>query len=188
MKKMISVILAFFLTFMISGVSFGGKILEPPPPPSKPPADVTGAYVKGYFTVAYDKANPPQYTHHNVHAVLQWDRTGVKEGMVKGIEKGKVGSIDLKKLMKTVISPQAVHLFSTTVYKPQSESLCKYTGEFLRETYGYLPNTLHVQKAFGVPECTCYMTELRIINQDFCGDQQHAMIHGEVQILLYIPK
>lgn len=188
MKKMISVILAFIFTFMIGGVSFGGKILEPPPPPSKPPADVTGAYVKGYFTVAYDKAYPHKYTHHNVHAVLEWDRTGAKNGMVKGIEKGKVGSIDLKKLTKTAIPPQPKHLFSTTVYKPDNENLCKYNGEFLRGTYGHLPNELRVQEAFGVPDGKCYITKLEITDKDFCGDQPNAMIRGEVEILIYIPK
>jgi hypothetical protein len=136
MKRMISVILTLIFTFTINGVTFGGilPLPHPIPLPLRPPADVTGAYVKGYFTVGYDKANFPQYTHHNVHAVLEWDRTGVKEGMVKGIEKGKVGSIDLKKLTKRVISVQEVHLFSATISEPKSQNLCSYPEDYLKGT------------------------------------------------------
>lgn len=190
MKRKISVILAFIFTFIIHGVAFGGGIAPPCPLP-KPPDHATGAYVKGYFTVAYDKANLPQYTHHDVHAVLEWDRTGAKKGMVRGIEKGKVGSIDLNKLTKRVIPVKQVHLFSAAIPEPDSQNLCNYTEDFFTEKYCDLPNKLRVQAAFGVPQATCYITQIKIINKDFCGDlkkqEPDAMIRGEVEILLYIP-
>ena len=191
MKRSSLVILAFIFAFIIYGVALGGFAPQPPIP--KPPENPTGAYVKGYFTVAYDKTNLPQCTHHNVHAVLEWDRTGAKEGMVKGIEKGKVGSIDLKKLTKRVIPVNEVHLFSATIPETKSHNLCKYTEDYLRAVYWDLPNKLRVPAAFGFPpQAMYYITKLKIINKDFCGDlnkqEPDAMIRGEVEILLYIPK
>jgi len=188
MKRKISVILAFIFIFIIHGVAFAGGKAQPCP---EPPENPTGAYVKGYFTAAYDKANLPQYTHHNVHAVLEWDRTGAKKGMVKGIEKGKVGSIDLKKLTKRVIPVKEVHLFSATLKEPDSMNLCSYEEKFLRDKYCDLPDTMGVPAAFGLPQAKACVTQIKIINKDFCGDahkqEPDAMIRGEVEILLYIP-
>ncbi len=188
MKRKISVILAFIFTFIIHGVGFGGggKVQLP-----KPPDNPTGVYVKGYFTAGYDKTNLSQYTHHNVHAVLEWDRTGAKKGMVRGIEKGKVGSIDLKKLTKKVTPIEGVHLFSAAINKPESINLCDYTEKYLKGEYSYLPDKLGVPAAFGVPQAKCYITQLKIINKEFCGEfgkEPDAMIRGEVEILLYMPK
>ncbi len=186
MKKEISVILAFILTFIIHGAAFGG--FAPPPAIPKPPENPTGAYVKGYFTVAYDKAHLAQFTHYNVHFVLEWDRAGVGEGMVKGIEKGKVGSFDLKELTGRVIPVEAVHLFSAAVPGP-GQNLCNYTDDYIRATGWYLPETLGVPAVFGMPEFKYYITKLKIINKDFCGDvtkeEPGAMIRGEIEILLY---
>jgi hypothetical protein len=189
MKRKISVILAIILTFIIHGVSLGG--FAPPQPIPKPPPNPTGAYVKGYFTVAYDKAILPQYTHYNVHVVLEWDKAGVKEGMVKGIEKGKVGSFDLKKLTKRVIPVETLHLFSAAVPGP-GKNLCEYDGDYIRGIYWDLPNKLGVPAAFGLPQAKVYITQIKIINKDFCGDRKKeepdAMIRGEIEILLYIPE
>lgn len=151
-----------------------------------PPDNATGAYLKGYFTVSLTEP-----TTHIVHAVLEWDRTGVKKGMVKGIEKGKVGSIDLKKLTKREIPVKGVHLFSAAITEPKSQNLCTYPEDYLRAKYGDLPDNFGVPAAFGIPEGKCYITQIKIINKDFCGDlnkqELHAMIRGEVEILLYIP-
>jgi hypothetical protein len=189
MKRNISVILAFILTFIIHGVALGG--FAPPKPIPEPPVHPTGAYVKGYFTVAYDKANLPQFTHYNVHAVLEWDRAGVKEGMVKGIEKGKVGSFDLKELTKEVIQVKAVHLFSAAIPGP-GRNLCTYDDDYIRGIYWDLPDKLGVPAALGLPGAKVYITKIKIINKDFCGDvdkeEPGAMIRGEIEILLYIPK
>jgi hypothetical protein len=189
MKREISVILAFILAFIIHGVALGG--FAPPKPIPKPPDYATGAYVKGYFTVAYDKANLPKFTHYNVHAVLEWDRTGVKEGMVKGIEKGKVGSFDLKELTKEVIQVKAVHLFSAAIPGP-GRNLCTYDDDYIRGIYWDLPDKLGVPAAFGLPGAKVYITKTKIINKDSCGDvtkeEPGAMIRGEIEILLYIPK
>jgi hypothetical protein len=190
MKRKISVILTFIFTFIIHGVAFGGFVAEPPPKPPELPGGATGAYVKGYFTVAYDKANLPQHTHHNVHAVLEWDRTGAKEGMVRGIEKGKVGSIDLKKLTKRAIPVKGVHLFSAIISEPKSQNLCSYPEEYLIAKYWDLPDQLRIPAAFGVPQAKCHVKQVKIINKDFCGDlnkkEPDAMIRGEIEILLYI--
>ena len=188
MKRKISGILAFILTFIIYEVALGG--FAPPKPPPNPPANATGVYVKGYFTVAYDKANLPQFTHYNVHAVLEWVRTGVKEGMVKGIEKGKVGSFDLKELTKEVIQVKAVHLFSAAIPGP-GRNLCEYDDDYIRGIYWDLPDKLGVPAAFRFPGYKAYITHIKIINKDSCGDvtkeEPGAMIRGEIEILLYIP-
>ncbi len=143
---------------------------------------------KGCFTVAYDKAHLAQFTHYNAHIVLKWDRTGVKEGMVKGIEKGKVGSFDLKDFTNRVIPVEAVHLFSAAVPGP-GQNLCNYTDEFIRAVAWDLPDTLGVPAAFGLPGFNYYITKLKIINKDFCGDAKKeepgAMILGEIEILIY---
>ena len=153
-----------------------------------PPEDATGVYVKGYFTVAYDKANLPQFTHYSVHAVLEWDRAGVKEGRVRGIEKGKVGSSDLKELTKEVISVKAVRLFSAAIPGP-GRNLCAYEEDYIRGIYPDLPRQLGVPAAFGFPGYEAYITRIKIIDKDSCGvvtrQEPGAMIRGEVEILLY---
>jgi len=184
MKWKISVILAFILALVIHGAAYGG--VAAPKPPPKPPENPTGVYIRGYFTIAYDKGHLPQFTHYDVHVVLELDRAGVKEGMVRGIEKGKVGSFDLKKLTKKEIPVGAVHLFSAAVPGP-GKNLCKYDDDYIRGVYWELPGTLGVPAAFNFPKY--YITKLKITNKDFCGDvnkeELGAMIRGEIEILLY---
>jgi hypothetical protein len=87
MKGKIAILLVFVFTFIIHGVAFGDGGGIPAAPPA-PPGNVTGAYVKVIFC-CLRRADPNKYTHHNVHAVLQWDRTGAKRDGWR-IEKGKV--------------------------------------------------------------------------------------------------
>jgi len=121
--------------------------------------------------------------------VLQWDRAGAKKGMVKGIEKGKVGSIDFKKLTKRVLPAKEVHLFSKTIVTEPSKNLCEYTGDELKAKYWDLPSELGVPAAFGLPQATHHITQVKITDIDSCGDRKKhepgAMIRGEVEILLY---
>lgn len=110
---------------------------------------------------------------------------------MKGIEKGKVGSIDLKELTKEVIPVKAVHLFSAAIPGP-GQNLCKYDENYIRGIYWDLPEKLGVPAAFGLPSAKVYITRIKIINKDFCGDvnqeEPGAMIRGEIEILLYISK
>jgi len=192
MKGKIAILSAIVFTFVIHGVALadgGGGIPTIPPPPQNP----TGVYVKGYFTIAYEKANLPNYAHHNVHAVLRWSK--VDKGMVKGIEKGKRRNIDLQKFRKVerVESPSTlakeVHLFSGYVPEPKSKNLCKYDDDYLRAKFFNLPAAWNVPAAFGIPQAKTYVTQLKITDTDFCGDtskqEPDAMIRGEVEILLY---
>ena len=192
-KKLI--LLVPILLLLIHGVTFadggpGGPL--PPPDPRQDP-NVVGAYIKGDFTIAYDKANPNQYTHHNLHAVLEWAK--MQKGMVSGIERGKPGRISLKTLRppvpgKRVMPPlKETHLFSATMNQPNSKNLCTYTENELILKYWDLPNQLQIPEAFGIPNGKAYITQLKIINKDFCGNlnvqEPQAMIHGEVEIFLY---
>ncbi len=190
MKRKIAILLVFVFTVIIHGVALADGGGLPPPPPS-PPGDATGPYVKGYFTIACDKANPGQYTHHDLHAVLDWDRARGARGMVRGIERGKPGSFDLKKFTKRATPAKEVHLFSAAITMPQSANLCSYTDDHFKRKYFSLPSQLGIPAAFGLPQATPYITQLKITEKDSCGDlskqELGAMIRGEVEILLYTP-
>jgi len=196
MEKKLIFLLVPILLLLMHGVTIadGGPGLQVPPPDPRQDPNVVGAYIKGYFTIAYDKANPNQYTHHNVHAVLEW--TNLRRGVVNGIERSKPGRINLKKLRpaplpekKVMIPLKETHLFSATVNEPNSKNLCEYTENELIQKYWDLPNQLQIPEGFGVQNGKAYLTQLKIINKDFCGNlsvqEPKAMIHGEVEIFLY---
>ena len=182
------VFLWLFLFLSTYGVAFGDGSGLPVPPLAPNPENIVGGYVRGFFTAAVDQLNPNQYSHHNIHVVLEWAKTA--EGEVKGIDKGTEGRILLKRFAKPQIPAKKVHLFSAEVVKPNSGNLCNWNAETLRDAYQFLPEHLNVARAFGVPKGKAYITELKILNKDFCGDlskaEQKAMIHGEVEILIYI--
>ena len=182
------VFLWLFLFLSTYGVAFGDGSGLPVPPLAPNPENIVGGYVQGFFTVAVDQLNLNQYTHHNIHALLEWVKTA--EGEVRGIDKGTEGRILLKRFAKPQIPAKKVHLFSAAVVKPNSRNLCEYTDQWLKDVYQFLAEDLMVPRAFGVPKGKAYITELKILNKDFCGDrskaEQKAMIHGEVEILIYI--
>lgn len=190
------ILLVPILLVLIHGVAFadGGPGLPSTPPDPRQDPNVVGAYIKGYFTVAYDKANPNQYTHHNVHAVLEW--TKLRKGVVNGIERGKPGRMSLKKLRPAPLPEKRdmpplkeTHLFSATINEPNSKNLCMYTENELIQKYWNLPNQLQIPEDFGIPNGKAYLTELKIVDKDFCGNlnvqEPKAMIRGEVEIFLY---
>ena len=176
----------FFLSTY--GVAFGDGAGIPPLIQAPNADNIVGGYVRGFFTAAVDQLNPNQYTHHNIHVLLEWAKTA--EGEVRGIDKGTEGKILLKRIARPQIPAKKVHLFSAAVVKPNSGNLCKWNAETLKDAYQFLPDALNVARAFGVPKGKAYITDLKILNQDFCGDrnkaEQKAMIHGEVEILIYI--
>ena len=189
MKKT-TVFLAFVFAFTIHGVVLGdgGGIPGEVPPPT---GNIVGAYVKGSFTIAVDKFNPNQYTHHNIHAVLEWaDR---EQQTVRGIDRVGPRRIDLDKLRKAVPEKRGVtsarrekvHLFSAPIEAPRSQNLCNYPAYHLKNKYKDLPRDLGIPEAFGIPNAKTYISKLEIIDTDFCEDDRKAMIHGEVEILLY---
>jgi hypothetical protein len=189
MKKRTVVFFAFVFAFTIHGVALGDGGGIPAEVPS-PTGNIVGAYVKGFFTIGVDKLNPNQYTHHNIHAVLEWaDR---RQQTVRGIDKKGPGRIDLNRLRKTVpekkvVTPigKEVHLFSAAIEKNGSQNLCSYSADHLKNAYQYLPPQLGVPEAFGIPNAKTYISKFKIINKDSCGDERKAMIQGEVEILLY---
>ncbi len=190
MRKRTTVFFAFVFAFTFHGVALGdgGAI---PPEVSGPTGDIVGAYVKGFLTVGVDKRDPSQNVNHNVHAVLEW--TVRQQQTVRGIDKKGPGWIDLNRLRKAVpekkgVTPigREVHLFSAAIDKSGSQNLCNYSADHLKNTYHYLPSQLGVPEAFGIPNAKTYISKFKIINKDSCEDKQKAMVHGEVEILLYI--
>lgn len=182
------VFLCLFLFLSTYGVAFGDGAAIPPEIPPPDPENIVGGYVRGFFTVAVNQLNPNQYTHHNIHVLLEWVKTA--EGEVKGIDKGTEGRILLKRFSRTLIPVKKVRLFSAEVVKPNSRNLCTYDETHLKNVYHYLLEDLKVARAFGVPKGKAYITDLKILNKDFCGDlskaEPKAMIQGEVEILIYI--
>lgn len=201
MKREKAILLALILMFTAYGVALGDGspgITQAPPDPTQDPNTV-GASIKGHFTVAYDKATPNQYTHHNVHAVLEWSMT---QGKLKGWRQKKeklYEVIDFKKRMtgitvktKPATPPREIHLFSAPIVEPKSKLLCDYTDDDLKLKYWDLPDKLGVPEAFGVAGANTYIKKLKVIKRDFCGaagtpieKEPKAMIYGEIEILIY---
>lgn len=204
MKLNKTILLAWILALTLHGLVFadGGPGIHSvpglPPDPSQNP-NIAGAYVKGHFTVAYDRATPNQYTHHDFHAVLEWFMT---QGRLKGKLQGKdtlYNVIDFKKRItgmtekKTPVKlSKEMHLFSTQFKEPGGKALCEYGEDELKQKYWKLPMALGVPEAFGVQGTETYITKLKIIKRDFCGapgtphvQEPKAMIYGEVEIFIY---
>jgi hypothetical protein len=204
MKGKKAILLAFILILAVHGVALGDggaglqSVSALPQDPRQNPNTV-GAYIKGHFTVAYDKATPNQYTHHDLHAVLEWSMT---QGKLKGwLQKNeKLYEVtDFKKRMtgvtvmtKPVKPRREMHLFSTQFSEPGGKALCEYGEDELMLKYWKLPMTLAVPEAFGVQGAETYITKLKIIKKDFCGasgtphvQEPKAMIYGEIDIFIY---
>jgi hypothetical protein len=201
MKGKKATLLAFILILAVRGIALGDGGPGPIPPPPDPRQDpmTVGAYIKGHFTIAYDRATPNQYTHHNVHAVLEWV---MQSGKLKGWFQKKEKFYEVTDFRKRITGItektkparplRQIHLFSAPVSEPQSKPLCDYGEDELKQKYWNLPIQQGVPDAFGVPGANTYITKLRIIKRDFCGaagtpieQEPKAMIYGEIEILIY---
>ena len=72
------------------------------------------------------------------------------------------------------------HLFS--FWRPVSDKgMCDFTDGELEEKYKLEPCMKEVHKAFNLTG-TPVLTEISVLNRDFCCDKKNSMVYGTVKI------
>ena len=185
-------LMASIFSFGFYGVVLGdGGGEEPPPYNPLTDSTVFGAYIKGFFTAAYDKQEPIQNPHYNVHVLLKWE---TKQNKVRVRQGGQDKWIKLNQFLgdnKLPIGRQTrgPHLLSLPLPVTQGKNLCKYEETYLQKRWWDKQMEAGVAKAFGWPSAEVYLSKVKKTGEDFCGDptkvEPEAMIMGELELFLY---
>lgn len=185
-------LMASIFSFGSYGVVLGDGGGEEPPP-YNPLADSTvfGAYIKGFFTAAYNKQNTTQNPNYNVHVLLKWDIT--KNGL-RIRKEGKDMWMGLDNFLMANKLPigkptKGPHLLSLPLPVTQGKNLCKYEETYLQRRWWDKPMEAGVAKAFGWPLAEVHLSKVKKTGEDFCGDptkvEPEAMIMGEIELFLF---